>query len=379
MTDSRFECIVLGVGGIGSAALYYLARKGVRALGIDRFEPGHDRGSSHGDTRIIRLAYFEHPDYVPLLKKSYLLWSELEETHRNQLLFKSGLLQTGPANGDVIKGIRRSAKLHSLEIEEVDKSDLNDRFPGFQIPDSHSVIFEKDAGFLLVEESIKAFTANAVNLGAQLAVGDSIVSWNQNDRLFSVLTEKNEYVSERLIVSPGAWVPAILPEVDVPFSIVRKPLLWYRTKSQDYSLENGAPAFLIEDGSGIFYGFPQTGGNEMKLAEHTGGTVIDDPFLPDRRLLETDRSSVECFIGSYLPGVTKNCLRHTVCMYTRSPDDHFVIDAIPGTLNGYFAAGLSGHGYKFAAVLGKALADLVVDGKSKEDLDFLRLSRFGKC
>ncbi|MBI4601444.1 MAG: N-methyl-L-tryptophan oxidase [Planctomycetes bacterium] len=381
MTAKPLDCIVLGAGGgAGSAALFHLARRGARVLGLDRFEPGHDRGSSHGETRIIRRAYFEHPGYVPLLLRAYELWADLEARSGRRLLVETGLLQVGPPDGAVVPGVLRSAREHGLEVEELAAAEIEGRFPGFRAPPGFRGVLERRAGYLLVEECVRAHAAEARRLGAELRAGragDAALEWRAEGGGVAVRTGSGEHRAASLVIAPGPWAPALLRGLGLALEVRRKPLLWYRTATPDYRADRGAPAFLFELPEGVFYGFPEIAGGELKVSEHTGGERVEDPLRVDRSLRDSDRAPVERFLARQLPGVTPECLRHAVCMYTMTPDEHFVLGRHPAHARVAFAAGLSGHGFKLTCVLGEALADLALDGATRLPVGFLGPERAG--
>jgi monomeric sarcosine oxidase len=372
------DCIVLGAGGVGSAALYHLSRRGVRALGIDRFAPGHDRGSSHGETRIIRLAYFEHADYVPLLRRAYELWEELAGHCGQRLYHETGLLEVGPPDGVVVPGVLASARRHSLEVESLDPREAERRFPGFRVPGGMAAVFERRAGYLRVEDCVRAHAEAAVRLGARLATGETVLRWRADGAGVAVETDRGTHRAARLIVAAGAWAGGLLADLGVRLDVRRKTLLWYRTTASQHREENGGPGFFYETPGGLFYGFPEIGGGELKVAEHSGGESVADPLGVDRSLRPSDRRPVEAFLRRYVPGVSSgDCLRYAVCLYTMSRDEHFIVDRHPGHPQVSFAAGLSGHGFKFTSVLGEILAELALKGGTGLPIGFLSCDRPG--
>jgi sarcosine oxidase len=371
-----FDCIVLGVGGVGSAALYHLARRGARVLGLDRFTPGHDRGSSHGETRVIRLAYFEHPDYVPLLHRAYTLWEELASQRDETLYVQTGILEIGPRDGEVVPGVTKAARQHGLDVEELSAVDIRQGYPGIQLPEDWAGIFESRGGYLRVEACVRAHADEAVQHGAHLRTGEVIEGWDIDGDSVVVHTHQETYRAQQLIVTAGAWAPQLLESLGVHLTVLRKPLLWYRTQTPNYHVDNGFPVWLFETSSGTFYGFPEIDTIGIKVAEHSHGSPVDDPLALDSRLLPEDRQPVESFLAAHLPEVSRECLYHTVCMYTMTPDQHFLIDRHPQHAQVCFAAGLSGHGFKFATVLGEILAQLTWDGETPQPIGFLGLDRF---
>ncbi len=279
-----YDCIVLGTGGVGSAALYHLAQRGAKVLGIDRFPPGHDRGSSHGETRVIRLAYFEHPDYVPLLQRAYTLWEAMEQARPESLYVQAGILEMGPEDGEIIPGVLDAARQHDLEVETLSAAQIEKRYAGLRVPEPMVGVYEARAGFLRVEACVKAYIDEAVKRGAQLQTGETVLGWSPDGEGITVETDRGQYRAGRLVVTAGAWAPQLLASLDVELRVLRKPLLWYRTQTPDYKLDNGFPVWFLETELGAIYGFPEIDERGFKLAEHTSGTEVADPLSPDRNL-----------------------------------------------------------------------------------------------
>jgi sarcosine oxidase len=371
-----YDVIILGTGGAGSAAAFHLARRGARVLGIDRFPAGHDRGSSHGETRIIRQAYFEHSDYVPLLLRAYTLWRELEEVSGVELLKQVGLLQVGPPAGAVVRGVLASAQQHGLAVESLAPAEIERRWPGFRVPGGMTGVFEAAAGYLRVERCVLAHIAAAKSLGAEFRFGSPVVARETMAGGVEVTTQAGDtFRAAKLIVTAGPWAPALLANLGVSLQVRRKHVYWFPTASADYHQDRGCPTFLYELPQGVFYGFPQIDDLGVKVAEHSGGALVADPLAEPRALDPADLGRVEIFLESQLPGVGRPMQRHSVCFYTMSPDEHFIVDRDPADANTLFAAGLSGHGFKFTSVLGEALADLTLDGATNLPLGFLGLAR----
>jgi sarcosine oxidase len=376
-TAASYDSIVLGAGGVGSAAMYQLARRGLRVLGIDRFAPPHDRGSSHGQTRIIRQAYFEHPDYVPLLLESYRLWAELEQHAGRQLLLNTGLVEIGSADGIVVPGVLEAARRHGLAVETLTPPAAQERWPALYVPDDMVAVFEPQAGALRVEQCVRAHLVAAQEAGADLRVGVEVLGWSFEGNSASVETTAGRFSAARLIVTTGAWAGRLLADLDLKLQVRRKAMLWYPESDLTTRADAGFPCFLYELPHGVFYGMPSIDGSGVKVAEHSGGESIDDPLHVDRSLRERDLEPVEAFLRTHLPTVLPACRDHAICLYTMSPDEHFIIDRHPQHPQVVFAAGLSGHGFKFAPVLGAALADLAINGATRLPIEFLSLRRFG--
>jgi monomeric sarcosine oxidase len=374
----RYDAIVLGAGGIGSAALYHLARRGVRVIGIDRFTPPHDRGSTHGHTRVIRQAYFEHPDYVPLLLESYRGWRELERLVGQHLLHPVGLIQIGPADGAVVRGVSRAAAEHRLAVESLTAAQVEYRWPGLRVPDKLVGVYEPAAGYLLVEDCVRAHLDAASFAGADVLTDTEVLRWSANDNEVRVRTSNAEIAADQLIVAAGAWAGPMLADLNIPLAIRRKSLFWFETRSADYDVAAGFPVFLFDLPDGVFYGFPKLDERGVKFAEHSGGRVLEDPLRVDRSIDPEEQKRLLDSLPGLLPGVSAQVTDHTSCLYTMSPDEHFLVDRHPWHANVVFAAGLSGHGFKFAPVLGRALADLALDGGTDLPIRFLSLARFSQ-
>lgn len=392
-----FDVIVLGLGGFGSGAAYHLARRGLRVLGLDRFCPAHDQGSSHGETRIIRKAYFEHPDYVPLLLRAYDLWAELESESQRQLFWNCGLMLAGLPDSEAISGARLSASQHKLTIENLSASVASKRWPGFRVPDSFDVVFEPDAGFLRVEECVQTHLDRAAAHGATLLFDEPVVSWSSTGSEVRVRSATREFIAASLVITAGPWAAAVLADLKLPLQVLRKPVLWCETTSPAYNLDSHMPTFYFEmppsiawppsserSGEGVqatgeaastFYGFPSLDGILLKVAQHSGGDLVADPLLVDRQLRDADVQPVANFLRSCLPGVCPLPARHSTCLYTVTPDRHFVVDRHPAFSNVVIGCGFSGHGFKFTSVLGSVFADLATTGRTNLPIEFLSLNR----
>lgn len=370
-----YDVIVIGTGGVGSAAAFHLARRGARVLGLDRFPGGHAHGSSHGETRIIRKAYFEHADYVPLLERAYVLWRELEGLSGESLFRQVGLVEAGPRDGRLMRGVKDTARRHGLAVEDVARADFGARFP-FGLASEEVAVFEQEAGFLFVERAVLAHLRLAEANGATIVTGEPVVSWRATGDGVLVDTATTRYRAGNLVIAAGAWAASLLGELAIPLTVRRKHLHWYASGDPHYGADRGCPCFFYETPAGLFYGFPEVDGGGVKVAEHTGGAEIADPLTDSKTPEPRDRERVEAFIKEYLPGVSLTPVRHAVCYYTMSPDEHFIVDRQPEHGNVALVAGLSGHGFKFTSVLGEILAELTLDGATSRPIGFLGLGRF---
>lgn len=370
-----FDCIVIGLGGFGSATLLRLARRGARVLGLEQFGPAHDRGSSHGETRVIRKAYFEHPDYVPLLNRAYQLWGDLEQATSQQLFVRSGLILSARPECEAVAGTLDVAATHGLDIQQLPLTDARQQFPTFRFADDEVVVYERDAGYLYVEECIRANLKCAQEAGAVTRFDEPVRSIEIAANSVRVRTEQGAYTAAKLIVAGGAWSGRLLAELDLPLQVLRKVLFWHPIAPESAALQQHAPCFLFQDDAGVFYGFPCIDGRTVKMAEHSAGKPIDNPDTIDRSLQGDDAAPVEAFIGRHLPLVSRPAERHGVCMYTMTPDAHFIVDRHPHHQNVVIGAGFSGHGFKFTPAIGEALAELALDGQTRLPIEFLSISR----
>ena len=344
---------------MGSATCCELARRGQRVLGLEQFPLVHDRGSSHGETRIIRKAYFEHPDYVPLLHRAYELWHDLERATKRTLFHPTGLVLSGRADGDTIRGARMSAVQYGLELQDFTPGEARQRFTGFQFPDDHEIAFEPGAGTLFVEACVQAHVDEAVRSGATLHGNERVIDWSTDGKTVRVRTVDREYRGRHLVLTAGSWANDLLADLQLQLKVLRKFVGWFPIRKNQYLAANGLPTFLYEMPDGAFYGFPSFDGKTVKVAEHTGGQLVDDPENVDRACHPSDLERLRPFLKNYLPDLDVQPVRHSVCLYTMSLDQHFVIDKHPGFSNVVFAAGFSGHGFKFCPVVGEVLADFV--------------------
>ncbi|MDG1874679.1 MAG: N-methyl-L-tryptophan oxidase [Mariniblastus sp.] len=378
--NMNYDCIVIGFGGVGSAALWEAAKKGWKVLGIDRFGPAHTQGSSHGQTRIIRRAYFEHPSYVPLTHRAFDLWEELNKRHRTspsikELITQVGLLQIGSSDSEVIRGIQKSADIHGLSIETFTPEEIQRRLPIFKIPENHIGLFEPDAAFLRVELCVAAMINQAVKQGAEIVSDTAVTEWQVDDSgQCSVETEAGTFTGKRLIIVAGSWANSLLPKLDLGLKVLQKQQHWFQLDRVDHKLVNDFPCFLLEQDNGdCFYGFPEIDYLGMKVCEHSGGKLIRDPAEIDRSLNQEELARTEQFMKQHFHFGRSRLVHHSTCMYTVSPDGHFFVDQHPSFENVAFAAGLSGHGFKFAPVLGKHLVDLL-EGTCEPEFKFLKIA-----
>jgi len=376
MSENRFEVIVLGLGGMGSAATYYLAKQGVKVCGIERYGVAHEWGSSHGELRAIRKAYFEHPHYIPLLERAYTLWRELEAGTGAGLFVQNGMVLAMPPGSETAQGLTRCYQENNLPHEQVTAGEAMERYPVFKLPDDYTVFVDPEGGYLHVERCIRHYLDAARSHGANLRLHTDVAGWRRDGEGIIVETDEAEIHADTLILTLGAWTGPALAELGVPLQILRKVQFWYAFEDMSPFEPTQLPVFFVDTLGGYYYGFPTLNGDDFKLADHLGGQPIDDPDQLDRALNESDEAPFLEFLNQTFPGRMPERTRFSVCMYSMSPDGHFILDTHPDHANIILAAGFSGHGYKMASAIGQALAHLATHGNTDPPIDFLRLDRF---
>ena len=374
---NSFDVIVVGVGAMGSSACYHLARRGLRVLGLDQFDIPHALGSSHAGSRMIRLAYYEHPDYVPLLRRAYQLWDELEAVSGQKLLYRTGGIYIGPAGGDLVAGSLRSAREHALAHEQLDWSELRRRFSQFKVHESWSGVYEPEAGFLLPERVVAAYAEAALRASADLRGREAVLDWEQHARGVTVRTARGEYHADRLVFCGGPWTGKVVRDLGVELNVTRQVLAWVWPRDPASFALGRLPVWAIDhlDGS-IHYGFPMM--NDIpgfKLAHHAPGPFTD-PDRVARDVQPGDEGTFRPVLKQMIPGADGPVLSMKVCLYTNTPDHHFIIDRHPAHDRVSIACGFSGHGFKFASVVGEILADLATGSGPRPEAEFLGLRRF---
>jgi len=373
--SGRFDVVVAGLGIVGSAAAAELARRGVSVAGLDRGSPPHELGSSHGETRMIREAYFEHPLYVPLVRRSYDGWRELEERSGRRLLFETGGILAGAPGGELVDGALASAARHGIEVERLDQEDALLAYPGLRLPSAHELLRERRAGYLLAEPCVETLLGLARDAGAELRAGETVEGWAEDGPSGLVVrTSSGDVACECLVLAAGAWTPSLCGLPSLPLRPVRMTQHWFRPSGGTLAPRE-LPVFLFELGPGrIAYGFPDLGGG-VKAAFHHGG-VPCSPGRLDRAVRRSEVRAVAGVMERYFPGSTWLPVRSAACMYTLTPDRHFLVDRHPRSPRVILAAGFSGHGFKFAPVLGSIVADLAAGSRPDFDLSPFRIGRF---
>lgn len=370
-----YDVIVLGVGGMGSAACWHLARRGQRVLGLERFDIPHAMGSSHGLTRIIRLAYYESPKYVPLLRRAYENWRETERLFGEQLLFITGSVDAGPPDSAVFLSSLHSCREHDLPHEIFDSRALSARFPGYALPSQHLAVFQPQGGFVASERAIVAHVMLAQAEGADIHARERVLGWEPANGGVRVSTERAQYEAAKLIVSAGPWIGQLVPPLAEAATPERQVLGWFQPQQPALFRSDRFPVFNLLTDEGRYYGLPIWGMPGLKIGRyhHRGETV--DPDGAFRDCTFEDEAVLRAAIRRYFPLADGPTMRLAACMFTNTPDEHFVIDALPDNPQVTVASPCSGHGYKFCSVIGEILADLAITGTTRFDLSLFRLGR----
>ena len=371
-----FDVIVVGVGAMGSSACFHLARRGIKVLGLEQFDIPHALGSSHGGSRMIRLAYYEHPDYVPLLRSAYVLWDELESLSGQKLLYRTGGLYLGPPQGGIVGGSLRSAREHRLAHELLDRDELARRFPQFNVPSDWAGLFEAEAGFLLPERVVAAYAEQAMIAAAELHGREAVVEWSAGASGVRIRTMCDEYHCDRVIFCGGAWSGKLVADLGIPLVVTRQVLGWVWPRRPEMFALGRLPVWAIDrlDGT-IHYGFPMMSDVPgFKIAHHGPGAATD-PDRVSRELQSSDEETFRPILRQFIPEADGPLLSMKVCLYTNSPDHHFLIGRHPAHERVTIACGFSGHGFKFASIIGEALADLCLTGSTPLPVGFLGFDR----
>ncbi len=373
-----YDVIVIGVGGMGSATVYHLARRGLNVLGLEQFDTPHEFGSSHGASRIIRLAYWEHPDYVPLLRRAYALWRELETAANEQLLIITGSIDAGEPGSATVAGSLLSCRQHGLAHEVLDAAALARRFPGYRLPAEMVAVFQRDGGFLLPERCIIAHVAAAEKLGAEVHTRERVLHWHAEDNGVEVTTDRATYRARKLIITAGPWARGLVPALAHLAVPERQVMIWTQPRNAEHFQPSAFPVFNMDSPEGKFYGFPIHGVPGVKFGKyHHRNEEVEDPDRVDRACYPEDEATLRAGIRRYFPDADGPTLAMKVCMFTNSPDEHFILDRLPDNRQVGIAAGFSGHGFKFCSVIGEIMTELVMDGQTRLDIGMFRLGREG--
>jgi sarcosine oxidase len=370
-----YDMIVVGAGSMGSAAIYHLASRHQRVLGLDQFDVPSSRGASAGVNRIIRLAYAEHPNYVPLLRRAYELWRDLERIVNERLLVITGGIDAGSENGVIVTGSLRSCLEHSLPHDVLNAADLHRRFPGYALPNDTVAVYQPDGGFLMSERCVVAYLNAALALGAEVHGRERVYGWDVLPDGVRVITDFDRYEARALIVTAGPWTARVLPKLAAVVVPERQVLLWtHPLRPECFQLER-FPVFNMEAAEGRFYGFPIYHVPGFKIGKYHHRHQRVDPDSVDRDCHPEDERVLREAIRRYFPDADGPTLAMKVCLFSNTPDEHFIIDNLFDTRHVVIAAGFSGHGFKFCSVVGEVIADLVLQGSTRFDLGLFRLGR----
>jgi sarcosine oxidase len=380
----QFDYIVIGVGSMGSSTCYHLAKSGARVLGIEQFELAHEKGAHSGQSRIVRKAYFEHPDYIPLLERAYQNWTEIEQTSGSKLYHQTGLFYTGPQGHPIIENIRAAAKTYKIPLLDSTQQDEISILPLFTIPDDYEWIYEPEAGFVETEKTILTYVEQAKKLGAVIHQQEKVIDWQMKDDGVEVRTDKGHYTCRKIIVTAGPWSAKLMPEIKDQLKITRQTLIWLQPEEPTLFQSSNFPCWFVvdRDKPGAYYGFPianlddQKNPNGFKFAYHHPGEETD-PDEVNRIISQEDTGPLLEFIDTYIPKAKGQVLGVKTCLYSNSQDEHFVIDSLRDSDGKVcFARGFSGHGFKFVSVVGEIMADLALKGTTSLPIGFLRADRF---
>lgn len=377
MSSPKVDVIVLGLGSMGAAACYHLARRGFRVLGLEQHAIPHGLGAHHGYSRMIRLAYYEDPGYVPLLRRAYELWRDLETEFGSKILHVTGGLYMGREGESFLTGALRAALEHSLPHALFSHAEIKRRYPQFHLPSDYEGFWEDEAGFLIPELAMAAHVQGALLAGAELHGHEAARAWSAGADGVNVETSKASYRAERLVIAAGAWTAPILADLGLPLVVTRQAWGWFWPKDPAAFRLGTLPCWFIETEPGHgYYGPPIMSDNPgLKVALHKP-TEPTSPEVVDRAPREEDEALLRPFLARHIPSAEGPLLGLRTCLYTNSPDGHFIVDQHPIHDRVSFACGFSGHGFKFASVMGEVLADMATGSLSSLPMDFLRLARF---
>ena len=379
MSDSPYDVIVVGVGAMGSATVAELAARGQRVLGLERSGVPTETGSSGGVTRIIRLAYNEDPRYVPLVRRAYQRWHDLSDRIGERLLITTGGVDAGRPDSVMVQGALAACREHDIPFELLEAPDLRERFPGFDLPDDMVGVYQADAGFVLSERAIAAYAMTAIDDGAEIHGHEPVLDWEPDGDGVVVRTARGEHRARRLVLSAGAWMSRLAAPLRTLAVPERQVLLWTQPLRPEWFRVGAFPVFILDDDGTEWYGFPSYGIPGVKFGlYHHRGQVIDPDHLDRDAVDEQDERLLRDGLARYFPAANGPLLSWKTCIFTDTPDEHFIIDRYPGLPQVILASPCSGHGFKFASVFGEVLADLAMDQEPAFDLSMFRLDRFAQ-
>jgi sarcosine oxidase len=369
------DVAVVGLGAMGSAALFQLARRGVRTVGLDRFGEGHDRGSSHGESRAIRLGYFEHPSYVPLARAAYDRWEALERLTGERVLTRTGVLEMGKPGSVIVEGSAAASRLHGIDHEVLGAAEIGRRFPQFTLPADYSGVWQKDGGFVRPELANRLHLEQAQAAGADIRRNARVLAVEPRAGHVRVVCDGFTLEAGAVVLASGPWIGELMPQLAPRLTLTRQVLCWFEPRQPGRLGLGQLPVFIVDGADDIAYGFPDIG-NGFKCASHHGSGVLDSAEAAAQDAGPADEAQMRRFLEAYLPEAAGPLRAMKTCIYTRTPDEDFVLDTLPGDPRIVVASPCSGHGFKFASVIGEVLADLATAGATGYDIGRFRISRF---
>ncbi len=377
MPLEKFDCLVIGLGGMGSAALFELKKQGLNVMGIEQFSIPHDKGSSHGLSRIIRLAYFEHPSYIPLLKRSYTLWRELENESSEKLLLQTGSIDASLPDDRVFKGSLKSCLDYKLDHEILDGNSLTKKFPGYGLPKKFKAVYQPEGGILIPEKCITTFTNMAKKKGALIKEGEKVLNLEKDPYGIKVTTNQKSYLAKKAVITAGSWTSELISEFHSILTPVRQVMGWFKPKKEEDFTKEVFPVFNLEVEEGHFYGFPSLDQTGLKIGkwQHRHEKTVPDQLRTD--IDKEDEEVLRICLKHYFPKANGQLLNAKACMFTNTPDEHFLIHQSP-SMPLLSASGFSGHGFKFCSVIGEIIGQLIIRGKTDYDIDLFSIRRFGR-
>jgi sarcosine oxidase len=373
-----YDAIVLGLGGMGGAAAYHLAKRGYRVLGLDAHARGHALGSSHGETRMIREAYAESPEYVPLVQRAYALWRELEAETGRDLLTITGGIGIRPEDAGSVDNQLQAAEEYGLAVETLSPDAVMARYPGFRVPSGYVGVIDPHSGFVRPEACTFAHLDLAAKHGAALRHSEPARRWAADGAGVRVETDKGTYRADRLVITAGPWAAEALADLQIPLQVWRMYNVHFASTKPELFAPERFPVWGVSVPEGSYYGFPYLDGQGVKLGRHDVGEVCT-PETARREVTESEIDTLRAVLDTYLPGASGPVLQTLTCLYTMTPDHHFILDTYPGHANVAYGCGFSGHGFKFASAIGEVMAEFVTTGRPTYPVSFLSASRFASA
>lgn len=374
-----FDVVVVGLGAMGSATLYALARRGVRVMGIDRFDPPHDRGSSHGESRVFRMAYFEDPAYVPLLRLALEQWRNLEEYTGERVLTMTGILEAGFPGAPQVQDSLRSSIQYNLAHEVLRSSEVNKRFPAFSLPSDWDCVFQPDGGVLYPEKAIRLFLSSARNWGARVRSNTIVREVRPLKDRVEVVLESGEVIeSASAVLAAGPWIADLIPELGRHLALTRQPLVWFRPRDPELIKGDRMPVFSLQTKNDVIYGFPDMFGSGVKVASHLSGGEMLRADGSRSEVSDEEKAGLRAVLERYVPAAAGSFSHATTCIYTRASDEHFVLGLHPDHPKIVLASPCSGHGFKFSSIVGEVLADLATMQITDKPINLFSPGRFLK-